>query len=68
MSRYSHHDEYVDPATGVLKNRVGIPAAALETTDAQFVAQRSHELMQRPIPGTFDCPPLQAMHPLRGSR
>ncbi len=63
MSRYSSHDEYVDPATGVLKNRLGITdAATLETTEAQFVAQRSHELVQDPIPGTFDLHHLQAIH------
>nr|WP_086424714.1 Fic family protein [Nitrospira cf. moscoviensis SBR1015] len=63
MSRYSSHDEYVDPATGVLKNRLGITdEATLETTEAQFVAQRSHELVQDPLPGTFDLHHLQAIH------
>ena len=63
MSRYSSHDESVDPATGVLKNRLGITdEATLETTEAQFVAQRSHELVQDPIPGAFDLPHLQAIH------
>ena len=63
MSRYSHHDEYTDPATGVLKNRLGITdEATLEQTEAQFVAQRSHELVQDPIPGAFDLPHLQAIH------
>lgn len=63
MSRYSSHDEYTDPATGVLKNRLGITdEATLETTEAQFVAQRSHELVQDPIPGTFDLHHLQAIH------
>lgn len=63
MSRYSSHDDYTDPATGVLKNRLGITdQATLETTEAQFVAQRSHELVQDPIPGAFDLPHLQAIH------
>ena len=63
MSRYSSHDDSVDPATGVLKNRLGITdEATLETTEAQFVAQRSHELVQDPIPGAFDLPHLQAIH------
>jgi fido (protein-threonine AMPylation protein) len=63
MSRYSHHDEYTDLATGVLKNRLGITdEATLEQTEAQFVAQRSHELVQDPIPGAFDLPHLQAIH------
>jgi cell filamentation protein len=47
----------------VLKNRLGITdAATLETTEAQFVAQRSHELVQDPLPGAFDLPHLQAIH------
>ena len=63
MSRYSSHDDDTDPATGVLKNRLGITdAATLATTEAQFVAQRSHELVQDPIPGAFDLPHLQAIH------
>ncbi|MBS0152682.1 MAG: Fic family protein [Nitrospira sp.] len=63
MSRYSSHDDDTDPTTGVLKNRLGITdEATLETTEAQFVAQRSHELVQDPIPGAFDLPHLQAIH------
>ncbi|MGE0470521.1 MAG: Fic/DOC family protein [Nitrospira sp.] len=62
MSRYSSHDEYTDPATGLLKNRLGITdEATLEQTEAQFVAQRSHELVQDPIPGAFDLPHLHAL-------
>ena len=62
MSRYSRHDDETDPTTGVLKNRLGITdAATLETTEAQFAAQRSHELVQDPIPGAFDLPHLQAI-------
>ena len=63
MSRYSSHDEYVDPATGVLKNRLGITdTATLETTEAQFVAARARELTHQPIPGAFDLSHLQAIH------
>ena len=63
MSRYSSHDEYVDPATGVLKNRLGITdGPTLEQTEAQFVAERARELTQQPIPGAFDLPHLQAIH------
>ena len=63
MSRYSSHDEYTDPATGVLKNRLGITdKATLETTEAQFVAARARELTHQPIPGVFDLPHLQAIH------
>ncbi len=63
MSRYSSHDESVDPATGVLKNRLGISdATTLEQTEAQFVAARARELTHQPIPGAFDLPHLQAIH------
>ena len=63
MSRYSSHDESVDPATGVLKNRLGISdAPTLEQTEAQFVAERARELTHQPIPGAFDLPHLQAIH------
>ncbi|MFO0780213.1 MAG: Fic family protein [Nitrospira sp.] len=63
MSRYSSHDESVDPATGVLKNRLGISdATTLAQTEAEFVAERARELVQDPIPGAFDLPHLQAIH------
>ena len=63
MSRYSSHDESVDPATGVLKNRLGISdATTLAQTEAEFVAERARELTHQPIPGTFDLPHLQAIH------
>ncbi|MEQ1679656.1 MAG: Fic family protein [Nitrospira sp.] len=62
MSRYSSHDESIDPATGVLKNRLGITdEPTFAQTEAQFVAQRSHELVQDPIPGAFDLPHLHAL-------
>jgi hypothetical protein len=55
MSRYSSHDPYLDPASGVLKNRFGITdEATLEATEASLVALRSYELTQRPLPGNFD--------------
>jgi cell filamentation protein len=63
MARYSDSDPYLDPATGVLKNRLGIAAeAALEQTEASFVATRSYELSQTPLKGAFDLAHLQAIH------
>jgi hypothetical protein len=57
MSRYSDSDPYLDPATGVLRNRLGITdEAALEAAEANMVATRSYELAQTPIPGRFDLP------------
>ncbi len=63
MSRYSSHDPYLDPASGVLKNRFGIAdEATLEATEASLVALRSYELVQGPLPGKFDLAHLQAIH------
>jgi fido (protein-threonine AMPylation protein) len=63
MSRYSSHDPYLDPATGVLKNRFGIAdEATLVATEASLVALRSYELAQHPLPGGFDLGHLQAIH------
>jgi fido (protein-threonine AMPylation protein) len=63
MSRYSGHDHYLDPASGVLKNRLGIAdAATLEQTEADFAAARSRELSQTPLKGRFDLAHLGAIH------
>ena len=63
MSRYSSHDHYLDPASGVLKNRLGITdAATLEKAEAALVATRSYELSQTPLKGRFDLTHLQAIH------
>ena len=63
MSRYSDHDEYLDPASGVLRNRFGIvDAAILEMTEADLVAARSRELVRNPLKGQFDLRHLQAIH------
>jgi hypothetical protein len=49
MSRYSD-DPYLHPATGVLKNRLGITdQATLEKTEADLVAARSYELSNEPL-------------------
>ena len=63
MSRYSGHDPYLDPASGVLRNRFGITdQAVLESTEADLVASRSRELASNPIQGGFDLKHLQAIH------
>jgi cell filamentation protein len=63
MSRYPSHDHYLDPASGVLKNRLGITdAAVLERAEAALVATRSYELSQTPLKGRFDLTHLQAIH------
>src|ERR1700677_79195 len=63
MSKYSSHDEYIDTARGVLKNRLGITAeSALKEAEATFASVRSYELAENPLPGNFDLAHLQAMH------
>jgi cell filamentation protein len=63
MSRYSSHDPYLDPASGVLKNRFGITdEPTLEATEASLVALRSYELAQALLAGRFDLAHLQAIH------
>ena len=63
MSRYSGHDQYLDPVSGVLRNRLSIAdAATLEQAEAGLVATRSYELSKTPLPGQFDLAHLQVMH------
>jgi fido (protein-threonine AMPylation protein) len=63
MPKYSGNDHYIDPESGVLKNRLGITdEALLEATEADFVAERSRELSQTPLEGGFDLAHLQAIH------
>ena len=63
MPKYSGNDHYIDPESGVLKNRLGITdEALLEATEADFVAERSRELVEMPLKGRFDLAHLQAIH------
>ena len=63
MPKYSSNDHYIDPASGVLKNRLGITdEALLETAEADFAAERSRELSKKPPKGSFDLEHLQAIH------
>jgi cell filamentation protein len=63
MPRYSDADPYLDPATGVLKNRLGIAdAVTLEQAEADVVAIRAYELSQTPLKGNFDLKHLRAIH------
>jgi cell filamentation protein len=63
MPKYSGNDHYIDPESGVLKNRLGITdQALLEAAEADFVAERSRELSQTPLAGRFDLAHLQAIH------
>jgi len=63
MSRHSGSDPYVDPESGVLKNRLDLSGdAMLEQAEAAFVATRSYELVLAPVEGGFDLAHLQAIH------
>jgi cell filamentation protein len=63
MSRYSDRDPYLDPETGVLRNRLGLTdEAAIEQAEAACVAVRSYELSLTPLEGGFDLVHLQAIH------
>jgi cell filamentation protein len=63
MSRYSDSDPYLDPATGVLRNRLGITnESTLEQTEADIVAARSYELSKTPLKGGFGLAHLQSIH------
>lgn len=63
MSRSSGYDPYLDPVSGVLKNRFGITdGATLEATEADLVAARSRELSLAPLKGRFNLAHLRAIH------
>jgi fido (protein-threonine AMPylation protein) len=63
MAKYEGQDHYLDPETGILRNRLGIAdESELEKAEASFVAWRSYELSQKPIAGRFDLVHLQAIH------
>jgi len=63
MSRYSDREPYLDPVSGVLKNRLGSQdQAILEAAEADFVAARARNLVRAPLKGRFDLPHLQAIH------
>lgn len=63
MPKYANLDHYLDPDTGILKNKLGIrDEATLATAEADYVAARSYELSQNPIDGKFDLAHLQSIH------
>lgn len=61
--KYSNTDRYLDPDTGVLKNKLGIrDSTVLEQREADYAAARSYELALQPIKGNFDLAHLCAIH------
>lgn len=56
-------DPYVDPASGLLRNLLGITdPAELAAAEADFTRIRIHELVRHPVPGRFDLAHLQDIH------
>ncbi len=56
-------DPYVDPLTGVLRNRLGATIAQdLHRREAAITRVNALELAANPIRGGFDLPHLQAIH------
>lgn len=56
-------DPYLDPATGVLSNKLGITdAEVLQQAAADISAVRLDELAARPLPGSYDLDHLRAFH------
>ncbi|CAM2164641.1 cell filamentation protein [Burkholderia latens] len=56
-------DPYTDPASGLLRNRLGITdAAELDRVEATFAAVRSYELDTAPAPARFDLEHLREIH------
>ena len=63
MAKYEGQDHYLDPETGVLKNKLGIrEEEELKAAEASLVAWRSYQLVEKPIQGRFDLNHLKAIH------
>jgi len=64
VKKYSDSaDSYTDPASGILRNKLGISSAKrLERAEMAASALREEELQRHPVQGTFDLPHLQAIH------
>jgi cell filamentation protein len=63
MAKYEGQDHYLDPESGVLKNRLGIrEEEELKAAEASLVAWRSYQLVEKPIQGRFDLDHLKAIH------
>jgi len=56
-------DPYLDPNSGVLRNRLGITRTEeLAAVEAALTASRLIDLERRRLPGVYDLPHLQAFH------
>jgi fido (protein-threonine AMPylation protein) len=63
VSRAPAPDPYLDPASGVLRNLLGITdPAELSEVEAALSASRLVDLERRRLPGTYDLDHLRAFH------
>ena len=63
MQKYAGNDHYLDPETGVLKNKLGVQdPTILEEREADYATARSYELAKTPLDGHFDLNHLKAIH------
>jgi cell filamentation protein len=63
MAKYEGKDHYLDPETGVLKNKLGIgDEDELKKAEASLVAWRSFQLAEKPVQGRFDLEHLKSIH------
>ncbi|MCF7547168.1 Fic family protein [Pseudonocardia sp. WMMC193] len=59
----SSHDPYTDPASGVLRNKLGLTDPdELDRAEADLTGFRLIELRQHDLPGDYDLSHLQAFH------
>lgn len=57
------HDPYLDPQTGLLRNRLGVTSAqSLDAAEADYGLVRTLELLERPVKVTGDLRQLTALH------
>src|SRR5689334_20106855 len=60
---WSDDDPYLDPVTGVLRNKLGLTTkVALEHAEGDLVFAALVELLEDPPPGTGDLAEWQAIH------
>ncbi|MEE9937484.1 MAG: Fic/DOC family protein [Achromobacter xylosoxidans] len=65
MAKYPVHaqDPYLDKASGILRNRLGITdQAELDRAEATLALVRSLELVKQPVDGRYDLAHLQEIH------
>jgi len=63
MTKYEGKDHYLDPETGILRNKLSITDEDdLKKAEASLAAWRSFQLAEKPLEGHFDLEHLRAIH------